>query len=219
VTFEHYNIGEFKDISSVTTENGRYYTTPEGNVYPSVTTVLGKMSDKKWLDDWKQRVGEDESKKILVQAGKRGTAFHDLAEQYLRNNAFYTKGHMPVNIFSFNKIKPILDKNIEKVGALEVPLYSDKLRIAGRTDCLALWNGKWSVVDFKTSRRVKSKEDILNYFYQASCYSYMVYERLNFMLPQIVIVMDVDGSEPIVFIEKMKNYIFDFIEKRKKLDI
>ena len=119
------------------TDKGRIYTTPQGNKYPSVTTVLSHGSDHSWLDEWKARVGEVEAKKILVQAGRRGSAVHELAEYYLKNDPDYKKGHMPFNIYSFNKIKPFLDEHVGLIAGLEIPLYSDTLKVAGRSDCIA----------------------------------------------------------------------------------
>lgn len=200
-------------------ESGRFYVTPEGNAYPSVTTVLGAASDKTWYDEWIARVGKEEAERITRQAGARGSAVHDLAEKYLLNNEEYTKGHMPANIFSFNQIKPHLDQNIGLIAGLELPLYSDFLRVAGRSDCIAKWKKKWSVIDFKTSRRKKKHEDIHNYFCQASAYSYMFYERTGKVIPQLVIIIMVDGEEPQIFEEKSKDWIPTFIELRKKVSI
>lgn len=198
---------------------GRIYTTPEGNRYPSVTTVIGAGSDKSWLNDWKARVGEEAARKVTEQASRRGTAVHELAEEYLKNNPAYTKGHMPVNIASFGQIRPILDKHISKVYGLEVPLYSDKLRVAGRVDCLAEWDGELSIIDFKTSKREKKREDIDGYFTQTSAYSYMTFERTGMLPKKIVILMMVDDGEPLVFIERSKDWIQKFIEIREKVKL
>lgn len=202
-----------------TTENGRYYLTPSGVYYPSVTTVIGKGSDNSWIQQWKDRVGEDQARKILAQAGRRGTAVHELCEQYLKNDLKYASGHMPANIASFNTIKPHLDRHVTGVGGLELPLYSDHLRVAGRVDCLAKWDGQWAIVDFKTSKREKTRTSIGNYFMQASCYAYMVYERLGIVPSNIVIVMTVDDSESKVFVERSKDWLPKFIELRNTVDI
>jgi hypothetical protein len=198
---------------------GRIYTTPEGNRYPSVTTVIGAASDQKWLEEWKARVGEEQVRKISLQASRRGTAVHELAEQYLKNNPRYTQGHMPANIATFGQIKPILDKCITKIYGLEVPLYSDNLKVAGRVDCLAEWDGDLAIVDFKTSKREKRREDISGYFTQASAYSYMTFERTGLLPKKIVIVMMVDDGNPLIFIEKSKDWIEKFIEIRRKVEI
>jgi hypothetical protein len=218
-TFEH-SVIDFAELTAEIVEGvGRVYTTPEGNRYPSVTTVIGAGSDHSWLDEWKARVGEEQVKKVSAQASRRGTAVHELAEQYLRNNKFYTKGHMPVNIASFGQIRPILDENVTKIYGLEVPLYSDKLRVAGRVDCLADWQGELAIIDFKTSKREKMREDISGYFIQASAYAMMAFERTGMLPKKIVILMMVDDGDPLVFVEKSKNWIEKFIDIRKKVDI
>jgi hypothetical protein len=219
-TFEHYPWLIFPELTAEIVEGiGRVYTTPDGNRYPSVTTVIGAGLDHSWLDEWKARVGEEQVKKISSQAARRGTAVHELAEQYLRNNQFYTKGHMPVNIASFGQIRPILDEHITKIYGLEVPLYSDRLRVAGRVDCLAEWDGELAIIDFKTSKREKKREDIGGYFTQASAYSYMTFERTGMLPKKIVILMMVDDGDPLVFVEKSKDWVEKFIEIRNKVDI
>jgi hypothetical protein len=217
--FEHMSGIELPELSAETTENGRFYTTPEGNKYPSVTTILGAGSDKSWMEDWKARVGEEQVAKVSGQASRRGTAVHEIAEHYLKNRPDYKKGHMPANIASFNYIKPYLDKHITIVGGLELPLYSDKLRVAGRVDCLAKWDGEYAIIDFKTSKRAKDRDSIHGYFMQASCYSYMVYERLGILPKNIVIVMTVDDAPAQIFVEKARDWLPKFIELREKVSL
>jgi hypothetical protein len=218
-TFEHVTLDLPELPAEIVEGIGRLYTTPEGNRYPSVTTVIGKASDKSWLDDWKARVGEEEVRKVSAQAARRGTAVHELAENYLNNDPRYTKGHMPANIATFGQIRPLLEKHVGKIYGLEVPLYSDKLRVAGRVDCLAEYNGILSIIDFKTSKREKKREDISGYFTQASAYSYMTFERTGLLPKQIVIMMMVDDGHPLVFIEKSKDWIEKFIEIRGKVNL
>jgi hypothetical protein len=218
-TFEH-NFIEFEELDAELVEGvGRVYTTPEGNKYPSVTTVIGAGSDKTWLDDWKARVGEEAVKKISTQAARRGTAVHDLVEKYLRNDRFYAKGHMPANVASFGQIRKILDENVSKIYGLEVPLYSDKLRVAGRVDCIAEWQNELSIIDFKTSKREKKREDISGYFAQGAFYSYMTFERTGLLPKQIVIIMMVDDGHPLVFTEKSRDWIEEAFNIRKSVDI
>ena len=218
--FEHVSGIEFPELTAEIVDRiGRIYTTPEGNKYPSVTTVIGKAGDNSWLDKWKSRVGEEEVRKVSGQASRRGTAVHELAEEYLKNNSKYTKGHMPANIGTFGQIRPILDKHVSKIYGLEVPLYSDKLRVAGRVDCLAEWDSQLAIIDFKTSKREKKREDISGYFTQASAYSYMTFERVGLLPKLIVIIMMVDDGEPLVFVEKSKDWIEKFIELRNTVDI
>lgn len=219
MNFKHVPNLKFPELGVETTPNGRFYTTPEGKKYPSVTTVIGKGTDHSYLDAWRERVGDEEVRRVSGQATRRGNAVHELAEQYMLNNPDYKKGHMPVNIASFNYIKPLLDKHVGLIAGLELPLYSDFLRVAGRVDCIAKWDGIWSIIDFKTSKREKSKEDVFGYMCQESCYSYMFFERTGMSIPQIVTVMTVDTSEPLVFVEKAKNFLPEFIKIRDKVPL
>lgn len=219
MSFKHEHI-DFPELDAEIVKGvGRVYTTPEGKKYPSVTTIIGAGSDKTWLEEWKQRVGEDEVRKVSAQAARRGTAVHELAEEYLKNNPHYKKGHMPTNIASFSHIRPYLDKYVETVIGLEVPLWTDKLRTAGRVDCIAKWDGVISIVDFKTSKREKNRDDIHTYFMQESAYAYMLFERTGIACPQLVTVMTIDDSAPKVFVEKTRNWLPKFIKLRESVDL
>lgn len=213
--FKHVPSLVLPDLSAETSERGRFYTTPEGKAYPSVTTVLSYSMDKQWLEDWKARVGEEGVKKISTQAARRGTVVHELAEQYMLNNPEWKRGHMPANIMSFEYIRKYLDKHVGLIAGLELPLYSDHLRVAGRSDCIAKWDNEWSIIDFKTSKREKTKQDIQGYFLQASCYAYMFFERTGMVVPKIVILMTVDDGPPLIFEERSRDYIKKFIELRE----
>ena len=64
---------------------------------------------------------------------------------------------MPIEIEMFNKLKPALDENIDEVYGIEMSLFSHRFKLAGRTDCIARWKGKLSIIDFKTSLNLKKK--------------------------------------------------------------
>lgn len=217
--FKHVPNFNLPELKAELRDNGRFYETPGGIWLPSVTTVIGAASDKSWLDDWIARVGEEEAKKVSAQAARRGTAVHDLAEKYLKNDPAYKKGHMPVNIKTFLNIKHFLDNHIGLIAGLELPLYSVLLQTAGRVDCIAKWDGEWSVIDFKTSKKEKSSDDIHNYFLQESAYAYMFYELTGLIPKQLVTVMTVDEGESKVFIEKTRDWIPKFIELRKTVNL
>ena len=196
----------FEEVNATTSESGRVYHTPVGDL-PSVTTILGQRMDTSHLDLWRARIGIEAAEKVTTQASNRGTAVHNLAEKYLLNDPQWRRGAMPINVDTFRTIKPLLDNGIGDIYGLEVPLYSRRLNCAGRTDVLAQWYGVNSVIDFKTSKRVKDKSKILNYFLQATCYSVMLEEMKGLIFPQLVIVMMVDFDDPIVFVEPRDKYI------------
>lgn len=213
--FNHVNPPELQELETETKDGKRFYVTPSGKKYPSVTTVSSFASVKSIME-WRKRVGAEKANKISTQAAVRGTAVHKLCEDYINNVEDYTKKHMPVNIQAFNSIKPILDQNIDNVVMQECPLYSDYLEVGGRVDCIAEWDGVLSVIDFKTSRKTKKKEWIKGYMMQESAYCVMFEERTKIPIRQIVTVITVDNEEPQVFVEDRDNFIWDFIEVRKQ---
>lgn len=197
------NLG-YQDLNCVTKPGGRKYTTPKGNAYPSITTVLSILS-KDAIAAWKKRVGEEEANKISYRASQRGTAVHEMCEKYI-NNEDHTTGFMPNIIADFNQIKNILDERIGVVYGQELPLYSDHLGVAGRVDCIAEFDGQLSVIDFKTSRKAKKKEWIEGYFMQEAFYAIAWEERTTMPITQLVTIVSVDNDEPQVFIEHRDNW-------------
>ena len=187
------------ELESVTTDDGRRYTTPDGKVYPSITTVLSSYN-KQAILEWRQRVGEEEANKISTQAARRGTSIHKIAERYILNEEDIYRNEMPVNIESFKSIKEILDNHVDNILGIELPLYNRTLKCAGRTDLVAEFDGTLSIIDFKTSRKLKKAEWIESYFLQSTCYAMMFEWIYKIAVPQIVIIITVDNEKtPQVF--------------------
>ena len=210
--FEHVGIDlGYADISAETTDTGRKYKCPNGVSYPSVTTVLSILSEDA-IRAWRKRVGEEEANKISHRAATRGTAVHAIIEDYINNKEDYTEGYMPNVIENFKDVKGILDERIGKVYAQEVPLYSEYLELAGRVDCVAEFDGVVSIVDFKTSRKLKKKEWIEGYFIQESAYAIMWEERTGIPITNIVTIISVDGEPAQVFKEHRDNWAPKLLE-------
>ena len=195
------------ELERVVIDGARHYVTPEGKKYKSVTTILSERTDKTHLLEWRKRVGEAEATKISVQAANRGTAIHNIAEQYVLNETNYPKGVMPANIDTFKKLRPLIDKHIGRIYGLEHFMYSDELKTAGATDCIAEFDGVMSIIDFKTSTKLKKEEWIQNYFLQATAYALMTEERHNVEVPQIAIMIAVDHEEPQLFVKPKSEFI------------
>lgn len=217
--FDYVREIDLPELSAAMTHVGRFYTTPDGNKYPSVTTVISAGTDNSWKEEWIARVGKEEADRVSRKATMRGTAVHELVEKYLKNDPQFSKGHMPANVLSFKNIKPFLDKHIGMIAGLELPLYSDTLKVAGRVDCIAEWDGVWSIVDFKTSRKEKSRDDIHTYFMQESAYAMMMFERTGILCKNLVTVMTVDEGNSQVFIEKSRDWLPKFIELRNRVSL
>lgn len=198
-TFEHADL-EIKDLETVEKNGQRRYITPDGNAYPSVTTVLSILSEK-FIAAWKARVGEEEAAKVSYRASQRGTAVHEIIEKYIDNEPDYAKGYMPNILENFSSVRGIIDERVGKVYAQECALYSDHLRLAGRVDCVAEFDGRISIIDFKTAKRKKYRSGIKQYFQQEAAYAIMFEERTGLPVSQLVTIIAVDDDKPQVFIE------------------
>tara|TARA_Y100000996_G_scaffold348580_1_gene287185 strand:- start:1440 stop:2120 length:681 start_codon:yes stop_codon:yes gene_type:complete len=215
---------DFGELKTTNVNGSRFYVTPEGNKYPSITTILSSDPEKKrGLMEWRKRVGEKEANRISSQAARRGTSVHTLCEHHLYNvcpeepDSVWQKA-MPDAIEMFNSMAPILNESVNNIHGQEVALYSDRLGIAGRVDCIAEWNGTLSVIDFKTSRKPKKAEWIRDYYMQCAAYAAMYYERTGIPIKDLVIAVMVENDEPQIFHEKvgkwlppLKNLIDNFI--------
>lgn len=201
----------YDDLIAVTKDSGRVYTDPNNNTYPSVTTVLSILSEDA-IKAWRARVGEEEANRISKTASNRGTAVHDLLERYVNNESDFDKEVESHIMQSFYDVKPVLDKCLTKVYAQEAGLYSERLGVAGRVDCVGEWNGIDSIIDYKTSKKLKKKEWIDSYFMQSTAYAIMWEERTGIPINQIVVVIAVDNEEPQIFIEKRENWTEKLIQ-------
>jgi genome maintenance exonuclease 1 len=179
--------------------------TPNGS-YPSVTTVLGKMLDKSSLVEWRKRVGDEEADRISQRAATRGTNIHNMCENYVRG--YDVDVSMPFNKIMFNQIKKILDEHVDDIVGCELTLVSDELKIAGSCDLIGLYDGKLSIIDYKTSTKKKMKQWIESYFLQTALYSYMLWEMTGMMAQQCVVIIAIDEEpEAQVFIVKPREYL------------
>jgi CRISPR/Cas system-associated exonuclease Cas4 (RecB family) len=224
MNFKHVGCDIDYDLETETINGKRFYKTPEGNLYPSVTTITSQHGKDKIIE-WRKRVGEEEANRISTKASSRGTRVHKICENYLNNEEDYARTNpahihktMPDTIAMFKSLQPLLDEHVNNIHALEIPLYSHHLKVAGRVDCIAEYDGKLSIIDFKTSGKLKEESWIKGYFMQCSAYAVMYEERTGIPVSQIVIMIAVDSEHPQVFIKKRNDYIRDFISYREAYD-
>jgi len=196
---------QLQDLKSETFPDGRrFYTVPvTGEKLPSVTTVLGAMK-KEAIMKWRKRVGEDAANAISRKASGRGTNVHTLCERYLNNEPL--GDIMPDAKEMFLSIKPILN-NINNIHYQEQALWSTQLGMAGRVDCIAEYEGELSVIDFKTSKRIKTSEDIEDYYWQTTAYGLMYEELIGEPINNLVIIMAVEDEAPLVFKQNTQDHI------------
>lgn len=205
------------NIEQVTYDDGyRLYRTPEGNEYPSVTTMLSSDPKKQQgLEEWRNRIGHDEANRITQKAAERGESLHTAIENYLQNQKFPLKEILPESQIFFKKMKKEIDK-LDNIRAQEIPLYSDKLQLAGTCDLIAEYNGKLSVIDFKTSRKPKKLEWCEDYFLQTLIYSIMFQELYGLTINQLCIIIgDEESQKGYTFTANRKNYL-DSLKTRIK---
>ena len=210
MNFEHVKLSELDfDLKSVTTDSGRRYSTPDGKVYPSITTVLSHSTDKTHIFEWRKRIGAEAANKITAKSSSRGTKLHTVCENYVLNelNDMKIRMMMPDIKDFFMQLKPLMDENIGKVYGTEQALYSHRLRLAGRTDCIAEWNGKLSIIDYKNSIREKSESGILNYFIQGTGYAEMFEDRTGMPVEQVVVLIANEEGKPQVFVKEKATYL------------
>jgi genome maintenance exonuclease 1 len=149
------------------------------------------LHSAKGIAEWRKRVGNEEANKISGRASARGTRIHSLCEAYLRNE------QCEPDIFDkelFGSISQWLE-DIDNIHALEDPLYSDYLEVAGTVDCIGEFQGKLSVIDFKTSSKPKDRDDIHNYFMQTAAYAVAFEERTGIPIGRLVIIKNVSMSK------------------------
>ena len=184
---------DFPKLLQENVDGSRCYVTPTGEKYPSVTTVLADYK-KQELMEWRARVGEAKANEISRKATTRGTSVHKALEMYLKNEAVPIREMLPnVKSLFFRMMKEI-EQKVNNIHCLEDKLFSHELKLAGTVDCIAEHNGILSVIDFKTSIRLKKKEQIGNYFMQAAAYRTMFHEMTGLLAKQVVILIGVDTA-------------------------
>ena len=178
---------------------GRYYQSPtKERWYPSVTTIVNHKDAEKWKK-WRENPDNAATSQAAIERGNR---LHTVVENYL------IKKELPQTDEQRLHFDPLLP-NLGRIGtiyAIESPLWSDDLLLAGRTDCIGDYDGVPSIIDFKTSGKTKRKEWITNYFHQAAAYSYMWQERTGQKIDQLVVLIVCDDGSVQEFVEKRERH-------------
>ena len=209
------DVGDFEIPEIKVIDGKRFYVTPDGNSYPSITTILSQQENL-GIEAWKAKVGEKEAKRISKESMRIGTAVHQMAEFYLSNYIIKLKDEEKKIVDTFNRLRFLLG-NINNIVGLEIPLFSDLLRVAGTTDCIAEYNGELSVIDFKTSRRPKKEEWIDDYYMQTFAYKLMFEEMTGIEIKQIVILVACVDSFDVQVFKKPAKDADEWLEKLVKI--
>jgi len=212
-TFNHVG-SELQDLRTENIEGKRHYVTPDGNKYISITTLLSNLS-KAGIQKWRNRVGAEEANRISTKASRQGTGVHSICESYIKNEDGFLDGRMPNEVEMFQSIESLLDC-IDDVHCVEGALYSDELKLAGRTDLIAEFDNQLAVIDYKTSRKIKTWEMCHSYFMQGAFYAMAYEERTGIPINNIVIIMAVENEKPLLFKETKDRWIAPLNEVRHK---
>ena len=223
-----------KKLTTQTINFKRFYETPDGNLYPSITTVLSTRN-KKGLFEWRKKVGDEVANYVARTSANRGTTVHHMCEDYLNNFPVdwpdkwkeHEKKFLPYCLFKQLK-KTVLEK-IDNIRSQECSLFSRKYRVAGRVDCIAEYDGKLSIIDFKTSTKERTDEYNENYYIQAAAYAEMFEEQTGTPIEQIVILVVTEDGVVQEFVknkydyipllvESIDNFTKDWEEENDKLD-
>ena len=204
--FNHVQIS-LPEVTTETINRKRFYVTPEGEKYPSITTVLSTRK-KEGLFEWRKRVGNDVANYVARTSASRGTKVHHMCEDYL-NNEFdeekHRKDFLPFCLF--NQLKDQALCNLDNIYAQEAGLYSDKYKVAGRVDCVAEYKDTLSIIDFKTSSRERSDDWNENYYIQGSAYAEMFEERTEMKIDQVVILVVTEDGTVQEFVKSKQDYL------------
>lgn len=191
---------------------------PTSGPYPSVTSVLKSPEKEESLRRWREKVGLAEATKISRQAACRGNRVHLTMENYILgqpDDGFMGEDAKGISL----QIKKLADAHIDNIRAVEQPLWSDFLRVAGTPDLVVDWNGRISIIDWKNSIKIKKEEWITDYFIQEAAYAVMWEENTGIPVDQLVTVIGNLEGAPQVFINKRDDWMPSFLQLREEFDL
>ena len=203
-------------IKQINTDGGRWYQTPEGNRYPSSTSVVSILNNKA-IEQWRQTVGNQKADQICKAASENGSAWHALMEHTILNGR-KTLNFTDKHSAAYSKTLQIVYPHISDVFAVERTMYSDQCQVAGTSDLIAKWDHVDAIIDWKTASHFKSKDKIVSYWCQLASYAIMVKERYDLDIKKLVLVFNVNNGEQVYFYENNNIEIWkkNFIALREK---
>ena len=163
---------QYHKLEQINEVGRRVYQTPQGDRIPSVTTILSKTKDMTHLNEWKQRVGEQEAQRIVKEASGVGSAMHNNLERFLCGEQRVPGTnlvHQQANKMADQIIQNALI-NVDEVWGIEQALYFPGL-YSGTTDLVGLYKGNPAICDFKQTNKPKKKEWVEDYYLQMVAYA------------------------------------------------
>ena len=201
------------DSEAKMVDGKRVYATPNGEYYPSITTVISSNAKKQaGLAKWRARVGKEKAAAISSRSASRGTKFHSITEDYLNNELDIEKyKDSPLPVVMFEQTKKTFDR-IGNIYLQEAFLYSRHLEVAGRVDLVAEFDGELSIIDFKTSAEPKREAYLYDYFVQETAYACCFQELYSLTVKKLVTIVACENGETQVVIKPpKKEYLLKLI--------
>ena len=206
--------------------NGSRHYSLDGSNLPSVTTILSATKneeDKAAILAWKQRVGSVEAERIKKEASVRGSSMHSYIEQFLYGKL--NQELLDDNNKSKKMAEEIIDNGLKnkliEIWGSEATIYYPG-KYAGTADCIGVYEGKESILDFKQSNKPKKEEYIEDYFLQIGAYSLAHNTVYNSNITQGVILIctvdrlfqdfKIEGNELINFQNKFLERVEKFYQ-------
>lgn len=209
---------DYQDYPTTSELGLRWYDTPDG-FFPSITTILGvsEPAEKKAsLQNWRNSLGAVKADAHTKKAQDHGTMIHLMAERHLKQEDPYALVNgvkiSDTDIAGFNGLKLKL-RNITEVWGQEQSIYSKTLEVAGRFDCVGLYKGVPSIIDFKTAGKIKNKADIKDYFCQLAFYAIAHNEQFLTDITQGVILMSAAGGMPMEFVVQIDDHLEELVQR------
>ena len=207
----------YKKLKRTTIEGKRYYVGEGTKPVPSVTTILSATKDMTALNAWKKRVGATEAQRIVTESANLGTVTHKHLECYIEgvdrpagSNQVYQQAKQLSDI--------IIEKgmcHIDEVWGMEEGLCFPNL-YAGTADMICTYKGQPVIGDYKTSRKVKKREWVDDYFMQCAAYALAHNEVYGTDIQAgLILIVSHSGEYQQFFVEKdeFKKYTNLWLDK------
>jgi CRISPR/Cas system-associated exonuclease Cas4 (RecB family) len=183
---------DYPALRRETQKNGkRQYVGDSGKPVPSVTTVLSDTGDKTALINWRKRVGDEEANRISRESAGLGTKVHNAIEKYILQEEYEIKGNNFISVMAESMTTEMINNGLTKVDELwgvEVGLIAEGL-YAGTSDAIGIYEGEEAIIDFKTSKKIKPRKWIEDYFMQGCAYALAHNEMMGTEIRKVVILM------------------------------
>ena len=210
---------DYPTSSRATVDGIRRYLLGEKKL-PSVTSILDATKseeDKAALANWRERTGQKEAEAITKAASSRGSQMHNYLESYLlgRENLSFFEDNEQYKLMAKEIIEKGLKNRLDEIWGVECTLYYPE-KYAGTADCVGVYEGKETIIDFKQSNKPKKDEWIEDYYLQCAAYSLAHNVVYGSNITQAVILLCTKDNVFQRFIvdgERLKVYQNKFLEK------